>query len=79
MSRDDVSLVSVPGTWREGWQVFDAGDYMGLVVRYDGQRFRAYGVGLSLDLEPVQAELEFTSRDEAVEWLLDGHLQGAGS
>jgi hypothetical protein len=69
-------VVLVPQDWPgfHGWEVLDDANYhSGLVGEYyEPHRFRAYGVGVGLDGGPVAAEQEFSTCDEAVEWIIDG-------
>lgn len=47
-------------------------NYVGL-IRKVGDRFRAHGTGLNLDLKVVSMEspIDFVSVDEALSWLFD--------
>jgi hypothetical protein len=73
-----ITVTLKPRNWQgfHGWELFAAGDYFGLVGQYGAgpYTFRAYGTGLGLDLQPVALEADFDSREEAVQWLLDGYL-----
>lgn len=68
-----MSVSLRPVHWRgffDGWEVWDGLDYLGLVGEYDEPlRYRAYGVRLGVDGEPVALEYESGSKDEAVAWL----------
>jgi hypothetical protein len=59
------------------WLAFDAdGDYVGILA-HDFDVWRGYGVGPDLDGHRVAVEDDFDSREEAVQWLLDGYLTRA--
>ena len=72
------------------WLMFDADDnYVGMLGKFDGPlgrieevkpvSFSARGYGQDLDGHRVQVEADFDTREEAVQWLLDGYLTRAES
>src|SRR5438046_3933007 len=62
------------------WELFHEGRYVGQVDHLIGLfRWQAHGYGQDLDEHRVAAVADFDSREEAVQWLLDGYLSRAES
>ena len=71
-----VELRPVPS-----WELYHGGRYVGLLDHWVGMgdMWKVHGYGLDLDGHRVAVEADFDSRDEAVQWLLDGYLTRAES
>jgi hypothetical protein len=72
-----ITVTLEPVTSRTSY-VYCEGRYVGILA-FDYDVWRGYGYGQGLDGHRVAVEDDFDTREEAVQWLVDGYLSRAES